>query len=171
MQLSFITWSLRKSPSLLTAVLKHQPKAVMLSFGDPRPFVDEIRAAGVAVICQCQNLDHVWDAIDVQAEVIVAQGTEAGGHGAGRGVISFVPEAADLIKEQSAPSLLVAAGGIADGRGLAAALMLGAEGVLLGTRFWAATEALVHPGITKPSLRPTVTKPSGQRRAVRHQIG
>jgi nitronate monooxygenase len=141
----FITWSLRKSPSLLTATLKHKPKAVMLSFGDPRPFVDEVRAAGAAVICQCQNIDHVWDAVDVQADVIIAQGTEAGGHGASRGVISFVPEAADLIREQSAPSLLVAAGGIADGRGLAAALMLGAEGVLLGTRFWAATEALVHP--------------------------
>jgi nitronate monooxygenase len=141
----FITWSLRKSPSLLTAVLKHRPKAVMLSFGDPRPFADEIRAAGAALICQCQNIDHVRDAIDVQADVIVAQGTEAGGHGAGRGTMSFVPETADLIRQQCASSLLVAAGGIADGRGLAAALMLGADGGLLGTRFWAASEALVHP--------------------------
>jgi nitronate monooxygenase len=141
----FITWSLRKSPSLLTAALKHKPKAVMLSFGDPRPFVNEIRTAGAAVICQCQSIEHIRDAIDVQADVIVAQGAEAGGHGACRGTISFVPEAADLIKEHSASSLLVAAGGIADGRGLAAALMLGAEGVLLGTRFWASTEALVHP--------------------------
>jgi nitronate monooxygenase len=142
----FITWSLRKSPSLLTAVLKYRPKAVMLSFGDPRPFVDEIRDAGAALICQCQNIDHVWDAIDVKADIIVAQGSEAGGHGAARGTISFVPEAADLIKSQAAPSLLVAAGGIADGRGLAAALMLGADGILLGTRFWASPEALVHPG-------------------------
>jgi nitronate monooxygenase len=141
----FITWSLRKSPSLLTAVLRHRPKAVMLSFGDPRPFVDEIRDAGAALICQCQNIDHVWDAIDVKADVIVAQGSEAGGHGALRGTISFVPEAADLIEDQAAPSILVAAGGIADGRGLAAALMLGADGILLGTRFWASTEALVHP--------------------------
>ena len=117
----------------------------MLSFGDPRPFVDEIRAAGAALICQCQNIDHVRDAIDVQADVIVAQGTEAGGHGAGRGTISFVPEVADLLRQQGALSRLVAAGGIADGRGLAAALMLGADGGLLGTRFWAASEALVHP--------------------------
>lgn len=140
----FITWSLRKSPSLLTAVLKYRPKAVMLSFGDPRPFVDEIRAAGAALICQCQNIDHVWDAIDVGANVIVAQGTEAGGHGASRGTISFVPEAADLIRGQESSALLVAAGGLADGRGLAAALMLGADGILLGTRFWASSEALVH---------------------------
>jgi len=141
----FITWSLRKSPSLLTAVLKRRPKAVMLSFGDPRPFVDEIRAAGAALICQCQTIDHIWDAIDVGADVIVAQGTEAGGHGASRGTISFVPEAADLIRAQQAPAALLAAGGLADGRGLAAALMLGADGVLLGTRFWASDEALVHP--------------------------
>lgn len=139
----FITWSLRKSPSLLTAVLRHRPRAVMLSFGDPRPFADEIREAGAALICQCQNLDHVWDAIDVGTDIIVAQGAEAGGHGSSRGTLTYVPEAADLISEQGSPSVLVAAGGIADGRGLAAALMLGAEGVLVGTRFWAAREALV----------------------------
>lgn len=51
--LGFITWSLRKSPSLLTDVLKRRPAAVMLSFGDPRPFVDEIRGAGAKLICQC----------------------------------------------------------------------------------------------------------------------
>ena len=77
----FITWSLRKSPSLLTDVLKRCPVAVMLSFGDPRPFVDEIRRAGALLICQCQNADHVWDAIGVGADIIVAQGAEAGGHG------------------------------------------------------------------------------------------
>jgi nitronate monooxygenase len=64
----FITWSLRKSPSLLKEVLKRHPAAVMLSFGDPRPMVDEIRKAGALVICQCQNTDHVWDAIDIGAD-------------------------------------------------------------------------------------------------------
>lgn len=140
----FITWSLRKSPPLLTDVLRRKPAAVMLSFGDPRPFVDEIRAAGALLICQCQNIDHVWDAIDVGADVIVAQNAEAGGHGALRGALSFVPEAADLIASHAPQAILVAAGGIADGRGLAAALTLGAEGVLVGTRFWASSEALVH---------------------------
>ncbi len=140
----FITWSLRKSPSVLTDVLKYRPVAVMLSFGDPRPFVDEIRSAGARVICQCQNMDHVWDAIDVGADIVVAQGGEAGGHGALRGTFTFVPEAADLLAEQASDTLLLAAGGIADGRGLAAAGALGADGILIGTRLWASREALVH---------------------------
>ncbi|MBI5265047.1 MAG: nitronate monooxygenase [Bradyrhizobium sp.] len=140
----FITWSLRKSPSLLTEVLKRRPAAVMLSFGDPRPFVEEIRGAGALVICQCQNVDHIWDAIDVGADIVVAQGAEAGGHGSLRGTLPFVPEAADLLAAHSPKSMLLAAGGIADGRGLAAALMLGADGVLVGTRLWASSDALVH---------------------------
>ncbi|MFA7505085.1 MAG: nitronate monooxygenase [Burkholderiaceae bacterium] len=142
----FITWSLRKSPSMLTDVLAHRPAAVMLSFGDPRPFVDEIRAAGALVICQCQDMAHVMDAVDVRADVVVAQGSEAGGHGALRGTLTFVPEAADHLAAHAPDTLLLAAGGIADGRGLAAALALGADGVLVGTRLWASTEALVHDG-------------------------
>jgi nitronate monooxygenase len=139
----FITWSLRKSPSLLTDVLERKPAAVMLSFGDPRPFVDDIRRAGAILICQCQDMAHVQDALDAGADVVVAQGAEAGGHGALRGTFSFVPEAADYLVGHSPDTLLLAAGGIADGRGLAAALMLGADGVLVGTRFWASSEALV----------------------------
>ncbi len=142
----FITWSLRKSPSLLTDVLRHRPAAVMLSFGDPRPFVDEIRAAGARVICQCQDLGHVMDAVDVKADIVVAQGAEAGGHGALRGTLGFVPEVADYLAVHAPDTLLLAAGGIADGRGLAASLALGADGVLVGTRLWAATEALVREG-------------------------
>ena len=140
----FITWSMAKKPELLTQALAHKPAALMLSFGDPRPFADEIAAAGVPLICQCQSLAHVRQAIEAGAAIIVAQGSEAGGHGASRATLPFVPEAADLIARESPDTLLVAAGGIADGRGLAAALMLGADGVLAGTRFWASREALVH---------------------------
>ncbi len=139
----FITWALRKSPSLLTDALKFNPVAVMLSFGDPRPYIDEIRSAGALIICQCQTMDHVWDAIDAGADVIVAQGSEAGGHGASRGTFTFVPEAADLLAREAPDTLLLAAGGIADGRGLLSARILGADGVLMGTRFWASKEALV----------------------------
>jgi nitronate monooxygenase len=142
----FITWSLRKSPSLLTEALKRRPAAVMLSFGDPRPFVDEIRQAGANLICQCQDMDHVADAVDVGADIVVAQGAEAGGHGALRGTMTFVPEAADFLAKHSPNVMLLAAGGLADGRGLAAALMLGADGVLVGTRLWASKEALVKEG-------------------------
>ena len=140
----FITWSMAKKPELLTQALAHKPAALMLSFGDPRPFATEIAAAGVPLICQCQTLAHVRDAIEAGATIIVAQGSEAGGHGATRATLPFVPEAVDLIARESPDTLLVAAGGIADGRGLAAALMLGADGVLAGTRFWAGREAMVH---------------------------
>ncbi len=140
----FITWSMAKQPHLLGAVLARQPAALMLSFGDPRPFAEEVAAAGVPLICQCQSLAHVREALEAGAAVIVAQGAEAGGHGHARGTLPFVPEVADLLGRESPGTLLLAAGGIADGRGLAAALMLGADGVLVGTRFWASREALVH---------------------------
>ena len=74
------------------------------------------------------------------ADIIVAQGTEAGGHGADRTTLPLVPAVVDAV----APTPVLAAGGIADGRGLAAALMLGAQGALIGTRFYAASEALGH---------------------------
>lgn len=141
----FITWALQQNPSLLTHALTRQPKAVMLSFGDPRPFARQIRAAGSALICQCQTIAHVTDALEAGADIIVAQGGEAGGHGATRGTLSFVPEVADYLAQNAPDTLLLAAGGIADGRGLAAALVLGADGALIGTRLWATTEALVHP--------------------------
>ncbi|HEY5797462.1 MAG TPA: nitronate monooxygenase [Bosea sp. (in: a-proteobacteria)] len=142
----FITWSLAKQRHLLGAALAHRPAALMLSFGDPQPFAAEIAAAEVPLICQCQSLDHVRHALDAGAAIIVAQGGEAGGHGHRRATLPFVPEVADLLARQSPETLLLAAGGIADGRGLAASLMLGADGVLVGTRFWASREALVHAG-------------------------
>jgi nitronate monooxygenase len=148
----FITWSLAKSPHLLDLVLDREPAAVMLSFGDPRPFASAIRAAGAVLICQVQTLAHAREALQAGAEVIVAQGAEAGGHGQTRGTLTLVPEVADLLARESPQTVLVAAGGIADGRGLAAALMLGADGVLIGSRFWASKEALVHPQFQAKAL-------------------
>jgi hypothetical protein len=121
--------------------LAHHPRAVMLSFGDSRPFVAAIRSAGAVLIVQVTNLDEARRAVDAGADVIVAQGTEAGGHGGRRSTLPFVPVVVDL----AAPTPVLAAGGIADGRGVAAALALGAAGVLLGTRFLVAFEALGHP--------------------------
>src|ERR1017187_2907324 len=121
--------------------LEQNPRAVMLSFGDPRPFVGPIRQAGAALILQATDLEEARQAVDLGADVIVAQGTESGGHGAqrGRSTLPFVPIVVDL----AAPTPVLAAGGIADGRGLAAALALGAAGALIGTRFQASAEALV----------------------------
>ena len=143
--IGFITWSAAQKPAVVAAALQRKPAAVMLSFGDPMTFAADVRAAGAALICQCQNLDHVRAALDAQADIVVAQGSEAGGHGADRGTFTLVPEVADLLARTSPDTLLVAAGGVADGRGLAAALALGADGVLVGTRLCAAEESLVKP--------------------------
>lgn len=134
----FITWSLVKQPKLLDLVLERNPAAVMLSFGDPRPFVEQIKRTGAVVICQVQSMALAKEAVAAGADILVAQGTEAGGHGASRGLITLVPEVVDAIGTEIP---VVAAGGIADGRGLAAALMLGASGVLMGTRFYATLES------------------------------
>ena len=135
----FITWSLAENPQLLDIVLATKPKAIMLSFGDEAPFMRQIHDADAVVICQVQTLEQALCAHDNGADVIVAQGSEAGGHAAIRGTLSLVREVVDRI--DTIP--VVAAGGIADGRGLAAALMLGAAGVLMGTRFCATQESLM----------------------------
>ncbi|MBO9652653.1 MAG: nitronate monooxygenase [Variovorax sp.] len=138
--IGFITWSLAKQPRLLDLALESGPAAVMLSFGDAAPFAEPIKRSGAALICQVQTIDMAREAASVGADILVAQGTEAGGHGATRSTLTLVPELIDAI----GPDVpVVAAGGIADGRGLAAALMLGASGVLMGTRFYATKEAAI----------------------------
>jgi nitronate monooxygenase len=137
----FITWSLAKHPELLDRTLAHRPAAIMLSFGDPRPFAPAIHAAGARLICQVQTVAQAREAIEAEADVIVAQGTEAGGHGMSQQLFTLLPQIVDVCPNTP----VVAAGGIADGRGLAAVLMLGAEGVLMGTRFYASQEAEGHP--------------------------
>jgi len=141
----FITWSMAQRPEVLDAALAHRPAAIMLSFGDPRPFAARIRQAGARLICQVQSLAHVEEAIGAGADIIIAQGAEAGGHGASRATLPFVPVVVDAVARRAPETVVVAAGGIADGRGLAAALMLGADGVLVGTRFYASTESLANP--------------------------
>jgi nitronate monooxygenase len=133
-----ITWT--ASDKVMELLLGYRPHAVMLSFGDPRPYAPAIRAAGCKLICQVQDLDGARLAQAAGADLIVAQGTEGGGHGGRRATLPFVPAVVDAV----APAPVLAAGGIADGRGLAAALMLGAAGALIGTRFYASEEALGH---------------------------
>lgn len=142
----FITWRLAGEPSLLTDVLASKPRAVFLSFGDPTASGAAVKAAGVPLVCQVQSLGDTEVAVQAGADVIVAQGSEAGGHGDTRGTMTLVPEVADWLAGNAPDVLLCAAGGIVDGRGLASALMLGADGVVCGTRFWAAEEALAPKG-------------------------
>jgi nitronate monooxygenase len=140
----FITWTIPQDPELLDLALARYPRAMMLSFGDPGPYAPRIKKAGVPLICQVHTLEHTFRAVDVGADVIVAQGTEAGGHGLSvQSTLPFVPAVVDALAQRAPDVLVLAAGGIADGRGLAAALMLGADGVVMGTRFWATKESMI----------------------------
>ncbi len=142
----FVTWSVARDLGLFLEALERFPRAMMLSFADPALLARHVKEAGVPLICQVHTLDQAFRAIDVGANAIVAQGTEAGGHGMSiRSTMSFVPEVVDAVSKRAPEVLVLAAGGVADGRGLAASLMLGADGVLVGTRFWATEEALIHP--------------------------
>jgi nitronate monooxygenase len=154
----FITWKLDEDASALDWLLDqaHTPAALMLSFGDPRPYAARLAARGVPLICQIQQLAQLPACLEAGAAVIVAQGAEAGGHGMnslnGRSSFSLVPELADALAARSPHTLLLAAGGIADGRGLAAARVLGADGVLLGSRLWASAESLASAGAVNAAL-------------------
>ncbi|TWP34998.1 NAD(P)H-dependent flavin oxidoreductase [Leekyejoonella antrihumi] len=149
----FITWSLAEQPHLLDLALAHAPAGLVLSFGDPAPFANAIRGAGIPLICQVQTLALAQSALDAGADVLVAQGAEAGGHGAARGTFALVPAVVDLVHHQSPDTLVLAAGGIADGRGLAAGLMLGADGVLVGSRFYASVESPVPAELKQRVVR------------------
>jgi nitronate monooxygenase len=139
----FLSWA--ASPEIVRYALEFGPDAVMLSFGDPAPLAAPVLDSDALLIIQVTDLAEARQAAGLGADVIVAQGTEAGGHGGRRGTLPFVPTVVDLV----APVPVLAAGGIADGRGVAAALALGAAGALVGTRFQASSEALVDPAVAK----------------------
>ncbi|MHB8437929.1 MAG: NAD(P)H-dependent flavin oxidoreductase [Acidimicrobiales bacterium] len=137
----FITGFLPFVEPLFEAVLSEEPAAVALSFGDPGPWISRCKAVGSRVICQVQNYEHAELAVTGGADVLVAQGTEAGGH---TGTMSLLPFLAGVVARYPDVPVL-AAGGIADGRTLAAALTAGADGAWLGTAFLATPEAVeVH---------------------------
>jgi nitronate monooxygenase len=137
----FITPFLTFAERLFDATLAEHPPVVALSFSDPAPWVARARESGASVMCQVQSLDGAAMAVDAGADVIVAQGNEAGGHTGSMGLLPLLTSVVD--RYPNVPVL--AAGGIADGRTLAAALMAGADGAWVGTAFLATPEAVeVH---------------------------
>lgn len=136
--IGFITWSAQRHPEAVEAALAHNPAALMVSFGDGEDLVEQAQARDIPTIWQVQTLAQARQAMAANVDVIVVQGQEAGGHGMDRGLTTLLPATRDAA---GADQIIMAAGGIADGRGLAAALMLGADGVMMGTRFWASAEA------------------------------
>ena len=152
----FIVWKLDEDASALDWVLQHRPRAIMLSFGDPRPYAKRIAAVGADLLFQVQRIEQVPMALEAGATVIIGQGGEAGGHGMNalhsRATITLIPELADRLAVHSPQTLLLAAGGIADGRTLAAVRVLGADGALVGSRLWATQESLAPAGAKQQAL-------------------
>jgi nitronate monooxygenase len=135
--LGLITW--RIDAAAVAHALGHRPAALWLSFADPRPHAPAVHDAGVPLVCQVGSLDEAEQAAEAGAAVIVAQGSEAGGHGqSNRALFGLLPAVSAAVD----PVPVVAAGGISDRAGYEAALALGACGVALGTRLYATDEAL-----------------------------
>ncbi|WP_436344458.1 NAD(P)H-dependent flavin oxidoreductase [Natronorubrum sp. FCH18a] len=126
----------------LEAVLEAGAPIVSVSFGDAAPYVDRVREAGALSLQTVGSAEAAREAVDAGVDVVVTQGLEAGGHVQSEvATTALVPRVADAVGDEVP---IVAAGGIADGRGIAAALALGADGAWLGTRFVATAEANVH---------------------------
>jgi enoyl-[acyl-carrier protein] reductase II len=123
----------------LQATLDAKPAAIGFALGHPGDLVDRAHAAGCRVIHQVHTVAQAREVAPLGVDVIVAQGSEAGGQGmlAGVGAMALAPQVVDAV----APIPVLVAGAVADGRGLAAALMLGADGANVGTRFLASEEA------------------------------
>jgi nitronate monooxygenase/enoyl-[acyl-carrier protein] reductase II len=118
------------------ATLAFGPAAVSFHLAVPADLIARAHDAGSLWIQQVMDVSQAEQAVDAGADVIVAQGGEAGGHGGFVSTLVLVPQVVDVAGEIP----VVASGGIADGRGLAAALALGAQGASIGTRFLASTE-------------------------------
>lgn len=127
------------SEEAFALTLEEQPKAVSLALGEPGDLAQRAHDSGCLFINQIHSVEQAVTAAEQGADALIAQGDEAGGIGGGIGIMALLPQVVDAV----APVPVVAAGGIADGRGLAAALVLGAAGVNIGTRFVAAEETEV----------------------------
>jgi enoyl-[acyl-carrier protein] reductase II len=134
------------------ATLEHPPAIVSFALDDAGDRMHEVHDAGSLVMQQVSTAEQAARAAEHGADVIVAQGGEAGGYGGLVSTLSLVPQVVDAVR----PLPVVAAGGIADGRGIAAAVVLGAAGVNLGSRFLASAEAPVGDRWKKA----LVTRPS-----------
>ncbi|MGI9393477.1 MAG: NAD(P)H-dependent flavin oxidoreductase [Boseongicola sp.] len=130
----------------LEAILSAPPKVVSLFWGDIAPYESRIHEAGSLLMITVGSVEEAKEAADKGADIIVAQGWEAGGHVRGTtATMPLIPQVVDAVD----PVPVVAAGGISDGRGLAAALCLGAQAAWVGTRFLGAKEADAHPDYRK----------------------
>jgi nitronate monooxygenase len=146
-----LAWDQRER---LAICLEEGTPIVALFWGDPTPYVPTIRAAGATLVQTVGSAAEARRAVAAGADVVVAQGWEAGGHVWGEvATMPLVPCVVDAVH----PVPVIAAGGLGDGRGVAAALMLGAAGAWLGTRFLASEEVFIHPDYRERVLRASET--------------
>ena len=127
---------------IVDVICEEKPAFVTLGAGNPVPYFEKLHAAGVKVIPVVPSVKLAKRVEEKGADAIVVEGMEAGGH---IGVLSTMPLMEQVIPEVSLPVIM--AGGFGDGRGLAAALLMGAAGVQMGTRFLVAQECVVHPNM------------------------
>jgi nitronate monooxygenase len=132
-----LAWRLAEDPELLEVALAAEPAALAISAGDPAPYRARVRDAGVPLFVQVSSAEAARAAADAGADFVVAQGTDAGGH---TGSVGTLPLLEAVLAAVDVP--VIAAGGIATGRGLAGVLAMGAAGAWIGTRFAATREAL-----------------------------
>ena len=137
----FITAFLPMFEQHFAAVLDEKVPVVALSFGSPQPWLDQAKSAGARVICQVQSMAHAREAVAAGADVLVAQGNEAGGH---TGTMNLLPLLVNVI-DAFPDTPVLASGGIASGRALAAVLAAGADGAWAGTAFLATPECAEIP--------------------------
>ena len=144
----FITQFLPLAPQNFETVLEEKVPVVLFSFADPRPWVRRAKERGALTICQVQTLQAARIAVAAGADILAAQGNEAGGH---TGAMHLLPFLVQLVEEFPAIPV-IAAGGIANGRSLAAVLAAGAEGAWVGTAFVATQENMEVPEIHKTRI-------------------
>jgi enoyl-[acyl-carrier protein] reductase II len=130
-------------PGQVQQIIDNGASVFVAGLGVPRDVVDQCHRHGLVVINMCGKVRHAIAAVEAGCDIVVAQGTEAGGHTGQVATFPLVPQIVDAVGDRVP---VVAAGGIFDGRGLAAALALGADGVWVGTRFIATPEARAVPG-------------------------
>ena len=144
----FITQLIEYNTANIEIALEERVPVFIFSFADPDPWVGRAKDAGAITICQVQSLDLARQAVDAGADILLAQGNEAGGH---TGETNLLPLLVDLVERY--PSIpVLAAGGITSGRALAGAIAAGAEGASLGTAFLATPEAVEVPATFKERI-------------------
>lgn len=122
---------------ILTLILEVKPPIISFALGDPGDLVERAHEVGSLVMHQVSTVQQAKQAAERGVDVIIAQGSESGGFSGSVAALALIPQVVDAVR----PIPVVAAGGIADGRGLAAALILGAQGINIGTGFLASVEA------------------------------